>query len=856
MFILIINKKYEIMNFWCFSEIFFTLNKKIIFCFIHNIPEHNILKIQKPEIQQLRKHYHSYFYNRLYLKKNPSHYLNSTSSKHPLQEHLNKSFLSYSLVQRKMIEPFVMQENPKFIQERLKLFNALKEKKQSEKENDQAKKKIDIVLLDGSVKEGVSHVTTPMDIALSISKKLAEYSVVAKVTYTEKVHYELCDIEEGEAADEEVDNSSNENKECILWDMGVPLLGNCKIEFCNFDSEEGKKVYWHSSAHILGSTMEKIFGGYLTIGPALKEGFYYDMFLDDFAITNEHYTKIEEEFNSLVKKNEPFEKLICTKQEVLELFKYNPFKLELIRKKIPDEKKTSVYKCGDFIDLCLGPHIRSTGMVKAFKVLKNSSAYWLGDRNRESLQRVYGISFEKKTKLTEYLKYIEEAKQRDHRNVGKKLSLFFFEKNASAGSCFWLPYGAKIYNKLIDFIRREYRLRNYEEVITPNIYSCDLWKTSGHYQNYKDCMFIFDIEKHEWGMKPMNCPAHCLLFKQLNLSYRSLPIRIADFGVLHRNEISGSLTGLTRVRRFQQDDSHIFCAYKHIKEEVQNTLKFIFFVYDHFNFTYELFLSTRPDKYIGEIETWDFAEQELKNALDSIGISWKLNKGDGAFYGPKIDILLKDSLNRTHQCGTIQLDFQLPLRFNLQYKVGKTTDENENEEEPEKREMNEPNESMDVNQKEEVTNVLKKGHERPIIIHRAILGSVERFIAIVIEHTAGKLPFWISPRQAIVLPVSDKFNTYANYVQSVLNNHFFDVETDLSLNTLNKKIREAQLKQFNYILVVGDKELKSQTVTVRDRDDQENHKVYTIQELIDKFNSLLKVNSQEFNIIPPFHPTE
>ncbi|CRH00130.1 threonine--tRNA ligase, putative [Plasmodium relictum] len=747
----------------------------------------------------------------------------------------------------------VFDKDPSFIKERLEKYNELKEKKKEELlKNKHFKRQINIELLDGSIRNGECYVTTPFQIASSISKKLAEDSIVSKVTYKEKVELELCDIE-----DIEENNSDLKNSNCnsLFWDMNEPLLGNCKIEFLNIENEEAKKIFWHSSAHILGSSLEKLFGGYLTIGPALNEGFYYDIYLGNFSITNEHYKKIEEEFNKLVKENVEFEKLICTKDEVLELFKYNPFKLELIKSKIPDNKKTSVYKCGNFIDLCLGPHIKNTGKVKAFKVLKNSAAYWLGNKDNESLQRVYGITFQKKSELVDYIKFLEEAKKRDHRNLGKKLNFFFFEKDTSPGSCFWLPHGTKIYNKLIDFIKREYRLRKYDEVISPNVYSCDLWKTSGHYQNYKECMFIFNVENKEWGIKPMNCPGHCLMFKQLNLSYRSLPIRLADFGVLHRNEITGSLSGLTRVRRFQQDDSHIFCSYEHIKKEVLDTLNFIFFVYDSFGFKYELYLSTRPKKFIGKESTWDYAENELKDALNSVNIKWKLNEGDGAFYGPKIDILLRDSINRTHQCGTIQLDFQLPIRFNLQYKNKEfvTLEESEKKESKTENDKIEDNTMEEKNdEKEGEEGLLKKGFDRPIIIHRAILGSVERFVAILIEHTAGKLPFWLSPRQAIVLPISDKYNEYANYISTTLNNNFFDVEVDISMNTLNKKIREAQLKQFNFILIVGEKELSTKTVTLRDRDDPNNQHVYTIQEIIDKFNKLLQVNSHKFNQVHPF----
>ncbi|CXI42996.1 threonine--tRNA ligase, putative [Plasmodium berghei] len=760
---------------------------------------------------------------------------------------------------------FVIQENPDFIKYRLDKFNELKEKKKKilEKiiENDpNYYKEINIELLDGSIKIGQKNVTTPYQIASQISKKLSENSIVAKVIYLDNINLNLCDIENDHF--EEKDNDKSQAG--ILWDMNVPLIGNCKIKFLGIETIEGKKVFWHSSAHILGSSLEKLYGGYLTIGPALSEGFYYDIYLGNNSILSENYNKIENEYNKLVKENVEFEKMVCTKEEVLELFKYNPFKIELIKSKIRnDNEKTSVYKCGDFIDLCLGPHIKNTGKVKAFKVLKNSSAYWLGNKNNDSLQRVYGISFQKKTELTDYIKFIEEAKKRDHRNVGKNLNLFFFEKETSPGSGFWFAHGAKIYNKLIEFMRKEYRIRKYEEVITPNIFSCDLWKTSGHYQNYKNCMFIFNIENKEWGMKPMNCPGHCLIFKQLNASYKSLPIRLADFGVLHRNEITGSLSGLTRVRRFQQDDAHIFCSLDHIKTEVVNVLQFIFFVYNLFGFKYDLYLSTRPPKYIGDIDTWNFAEKSLKEALELANVEWKLNEGDGAFYGPKIDIVLKDSLNRSHQCGTVQLDFQLPIRFNLQYKnkeygVGQETDSNlvnDSNIDPIEKKEDSTLENIDNNEdaiNSQSTAILKKGFDRPIIIHRAILGSVERFVAILVEHTSGKFPFWLSPRQAIVLPISDKFNEYAKYIHNVLTNNLFDVDVDISVNTLNKKIREAQLKQYNFILVVGEKEISTNTVTVRDRDNPNDQKVYTIQELVNTFKKMLDINSIKLNEITPF----
>lgn len=370
--------------------------------------------------------------------------------------------------------------------------------------------------------------------------------------------------------------------------------------------------------------------------------------------------------------------------------------------------------------------------AKAFSVTRTSSAYWLGKASNASLQRVYGVSFPEKAQLEEYKKLLEEAKKRDHRVLGNNLNLFFFDTNVSAGSAFWLPEGAIVYNKLMDLLRTEYRVRGFSEVITPNIFSCDLWKTSGHYQNYKDNMFIFGVEGSEWGLKPMNCPGHCLMFKHMNPSYRQLPIRLADFGVLHRNEISGSLTGLTRVRRFQQDDAHIFCRFDQIEEEVLGALSFLFYIYDLFGFECSLCLSTRPKKALGSVETWRAAEEALANALNKVGRPWSLNPGDGAFYGPKIDIQLVDALKRPYQCGTIQLDFQLPIRFNLQYRTEAT---------PVSAAVQAQTDAAEKAAKGEVSTVsadatqpenggdsgephMKPGMARPVIIHRAILGTL------------------------------------------------------------------------------------------------------------------------------------
>lgn len=395
------------------------------------------------------------------------------------------------------------------------------------------------------------------------------------------------------------------------------------------------------------------------------------------------------------------------------------------------------------------------------------------------MQRIYGISFPDKKQLDEHKKLLEEAAKRDHRKIGKEQELFFFHE-LSPGSCFFLPHGTRIYNTLVEFLRAEYWKRGYEEVITPNMYNAKLWETSGHWQNYQENMFTFEVEKDKFGLKPMNCPGHCLLFGHRERSYRELPWRVADFGVIHRNEFSGALTGLTRVRRFQQDDTHIFCTEDQVKQEIHGLFDFLKYVYGVFGFTFRLKLSTRPDKYVGEIETWNRAEAQLQSALEEFtaagGGQWEMNPGDGAFYGPKIDITISDALRREHQCATIQLDFQLPQRFKLEYNTGEVIKTKEGEAD------------------EEVSH-----YKRPVMIHRAILGSVERFIAILTEHFGGKWPFWLSPRQVLVVPVMAAANDYVLELQAMFREKLMHVDIDIGPNTMAKKIRTGQLQQYNFI---------------------------------------------------------
>mmetsp|Transcript_21962 Transcript_21962/g.60797 ORF Transcript_21962/g.60797 Transcript_21962/m.60797 type:complete len:479 (+) Transcript_21962:156-1592(+) len=445
------------------------------------------------------------------------------------------------------------------------------------------------------------------------------------------------------------------------------------------------------------------------------------------------------------------------------------------------------------VDLCTGPHLPSTSYLKACAVTNMSRAFWRADVKREGLQRVYGITFPDTKQLKEYQHRIEEAKKRDHRNVGVHQELFFFH-GLSPGSCFFQPNGARIYNQLVNYIKEKYWEYEYEEVITPNIYNFDLWETSGHAAHYRENMFQIEIEKQLFGLKPMNCPGHCVMFKSRTRSYRELPMRYADFGVLHRNEYSGALSGLTRVRRFQQDDAHIFCRQDQVQSEVQGFLKMLDEVYGTFGLDYSIALSTRPESYLGELEVWNKAEAALSDALNAMGRPWTINEADGAFYGPKIDITVYDALRRKFQCATVQLDFQLPIRFDLEY-------------------------------------VTEDKPARPVIVHRAILGSVERMFAILTEHYAGKWPFWLNPRQVMIVPISEAAYDYAKELRQTIRKGGIHVDADCSDKKMQKKVRESQLAQYNYILVVGEAEKEARTVNVRTRDNVV-HGMFQLNELM------------------------
>ncbi|XP_074956273.1 threonine--tRNA ligase 2, cytoplasmic-like isoform X4 [Phalacrocorax aristotelis] len=630
-----------------------------------------------------------------------------------------------------------LQSEPSFIEDRLKLYKVLK------KEHDallayraaNQSKPIKIILTHGKMAEGESWKTTPYQLAVGISQALASNAVIAKVN--------------GD-----------------LWDLDRPLEGDCTLELLMFDNEEAKAVYWHSSAHILGEAMEGYFGGCLCYGPPIENGFYYDMYTEDRIVSSTEFPLLENYCKNIIKEKQAFERLEVKKEILLDMFKYNKFKCRILNEKV-NTPTTTIYRCGLLIDLCRGPHVRHTGKIKVLKIFKNSSTYWEGKSDMETLQRIYGISFPDNKMMKEWEKSQEEARNRDHRKIGKEQELFFFH-DLSPGSCFFLPRGAFLYNTLVDFIREEYHRCNFTEVVSPNIFNSKLWEASGHWQHYSENMFSFEIEKETFALKPMNCPGHCLMFAHRPRSWREMPLRLADFGVLHRNELSGTLSGLTRVRRFQQDDAHIFCTVEQIEEEMKGCLDFLKSVYAVFDFTFQLHLSTRPENYLGELEIWDHAEKQLQNSLNNFGEQWILNPGDGAFYGPKIDIKIKDAIGRYHQCATIQLDFQLPIRFNLTY-VG---------------------------------------------------------------------PFWLSPRQVMVVPVGPTSEEYAQQVCSKFFEAGFMSDVDLDQScTLNKKIRNAQLAQYNFILVVGEKEKANNAVNVRTRDNKVHGEI-SVSFVIEKLRKL------------------
>lgn len=621
-----------------------------------------------------------------------------------------------------------------------------------------AKRKIKITYLDGSVKEFEAGVT-----GKEIASQLGEGMVRSAVGLM-------------------VDGK--------IQDLKVPLTKSAEIKILTFKDPEGVEIFRHSTAHLMAQAIMKLFPeAKLTIGPVIEDGFYYDV--DHPPFKEEDLIRIEDEMKMLAKQDLKIERKEITKREALKLFKDNPYKIEIIKNvdefgegKTADSDMLSIYTQGDFTDLCRGPHLPRTGMIKAFRLTKLAGAYWRGDSKNKQLQRIYGISFPDKKELKEYLLMIEEAEKRNHRKIGNALDLFSFHE-VSPGAPFFHPKGTVIYRELINFLQTEYAKRGYEEVITPLLYEKSLWETSGHWEHFKDDMFTLNIDGRDFSLKPMNCPSHLLMYKMRTRSYRDLPWRIADFAVLHRNELRGVLGGLTRVRKFSQDDAHIFCTPEQVYEEMKKLLEFVKYIYtDVFGFEYSLSLSTRPDKAMGDSKLWEEAEEMLKNVLQKLKIDYRLDPGEGAFYGPKIDITVRDSLGREWQLATIQLDRIMPTRFGATY------------------------EGADGQK------------HTPIMIHRAILGSLERFIAILTEHYAGKFPLWISPVQVKILTIADRHETYGDRVAENLKVAGLRIEKDYRAETLNKKIREAQLEQVNYIVVIGDREADAEKINVRTRDNK------------------------------------
>ncbi|MFO7928261.1 MAG: threonine--tRNA ligase [Candidatus Humimicrobiaceae bacterium] len=559
-------------------------------------------------------------------------------------------------------------------------------------------------------------------------------------------------------------------------DLDYVLKENDSVELIKTEGKEGLDILNHSVAHIMAYAIQNLYPRVkFAIGPAIENGFYYDFDTDE-TISSEDFPKIEREMKKIIKKNYSFERSMVSKEEARSIFSGNPYKLELIDE-IPD-KVLSIYKTGDFVDLCSGPHIPSLAKIGAFKLLSTAGAYWRGNEKNKMLARVYGTSFFRKEDLDNYLERIEKAKVSDHRKIGKDLDLFSFHDEAP-GFPFFHSKGMVLRNNILKYWRQEHRKEGYQEIKTPIILSNELWKTSGHWDNYKDNMYFVEIDEKDFAIKPMNCPGAILIYKSDQHSYRELPIRYAELGLVHRHEKSGVLHGLFRVRNFTQDDAHIFCTEEQMEEEIANIIGLIDRMYKTFGFGYHLELSTRPPKRIGSDQIWDRAEGVLKKVMENNDFEYAINKGDGAFYGPKIDFHIEDCLGRTWQCATIQLDFAMPEKFGIEY-VGEDN-----------------------------------ARHNPVMIHRVVLGSIERFIGILVEHYSGNFPAWLAPVQAIVLPISEKFAGYSESIYKTLKGEGFRVEIDNRVESLSKKIRLSELRKIPYMIVIGKNEQNTGTITVR-----------------------------------------
>ncbi|WP_303722584.1 threonine--tRNA ligase [Malonomonas rubra] len=610
---------------------------------------------------------------------------------------------------------------------------------------------LQIELPDGSVKE-VESGSTPYDVALTIGEGLARQAVAARF--------------EGE-----------------MIDMTRPLSASGKLELVTQNSPEALELIRHSCAHLMAQAVKDLFGDevQVTIGPAIKDGFYYDFYSETKKFVPEDFEVIEKKMDELAKADLQIVREELSRDHAIKMFREmgEDYKVELIEDL--DEEQVSIYRQGNFVDLCRGPHIPRTGFLKAYKLTSLAGAYWRGDEKNAMLQRVYATAFQNKKDLKAHLNRLEEARKRDHRKLGRELDLFSFSEEAGAGLVIWHPKGAMLRTIIEDFERKEHLKRGYDIVMGPQILKTELWQTSGHYENYRENMYFTEVDEQGYGIKPMNCLAHMLIYKSKPRSYRNLPLRFFELGTVHRHEKSGVLHGLLRVRGFTQDDAHILCRPDQIDAEVKAIMQFVQEVAGIFGFDYTMELSTRPDKSIGSDEDWERATNALRSALESSGQEYEINEGDGAFYGPKIDVKLKDALDREWQCATIQCDFTLPERFDLNY-IGADGEKH-----------------------------------RPVMLHRVILGSIERFIGVLIEHYAGSFPLWLSPVQAIVVNVTDNQAEYAEEVYRQLRAAGVRVELDLRNEKLGFKIREAQVAKIPYMLVIGDREMEEKTVAPRFR---------------------------------------
>jgi len=608
---------------------------------------------------------------------------------------------------------------------------------------------IKVTLKDGSIKEYKKGITVE-EIVASIGSGLLKAAMAAKI-----------------------------NGKVV--DLLAQVNEDCNLEVLTFDDEQGKWALRHTSSHILAQAVKRLYPkAKLAIGPAIDTGFYYDIDSEK-PFSEEDLAAIEKEMEKIVKEDLKLERFELSRNEALDMMSKlgESYKVELIND-LPEDEIISFYKQGEFVDLCAGPHVASTGRVKAFKLLSVAGAYWRGSEKNKMLQRIYGTSFIKKSQLDEYMNMLEEAKKRDHRKLGKELDLFSLQEEGP-GFPFFHPKGMVVRNELENFWRNIHRKNGYKEIKTPIILNEELWHQSGHWDHYKDNMYFTTIDDKNYAIKPMNCPGGILVYKNSMYSYRDLPIRMGELGLVHRHELSGALHGLMRVRNFTQDDAHLYVTPDQIKEEVLGVISLTDHIYKLFGFKYRIELSTRPENSMGSDEDWENATEALRDALESTGLPYKINEGDGAFYGPKIDFHLEDCIGRTWQCGTIQLDFQMPEKFNLTY-VGADSEKH-----------------------------------RPVMIHRTIFGSIERFIGILIEQYAGAFPAWLAPVQVIILPVSERQKDYAEKLREKLEEQDIRAEADLRSEKIGYKIREAQLQKIPYMIVVGDREMETGAVAVRDR---------------------------------------